>query len=407
VDWFAGTGSDRPNHFEIATTHPTRELALGDFDGDGVDDVAFLESGADPDAPDAVRVAFGGDEASLNALVAAGQVRSGVDVTALVDNHNDRIADLIVTHELDDVNGLPGNGLSLLEGAGRRTFLAPIQLTTFGTGALDSPIDQAGALAINAGHLLAREKLDAVVLGQSVIPNEGNPPFAVWLVADLTSHRATTERLGWPFAESLVPASDENEPLFSLRTGDFDGDDLDETLLAGPVDEGEKAMVAYARVDAESRSLLPGASITLDMPCSPRPGTWIEDVDDDGWSDIVLLTGGPGAVGNAVVIFNDGGGGFDASDVLVVVPESEEPRALSPYRLRPGEPLRIAYVTDRAVRLVESRGSSRSFVDLGEVAELDAGTGISVADVNGDGVPDLAVADAGSVQLFTASLVSP
>lgn len=407
LDWFAGTRTDRPNSFQIPTTHPARHLALGDFDGDAIRDVAFLELGAGPDDSDALRVAFGGDEASLDSPVAAGNVTRGLDVSALVDNQNDLRADLLVTHELDDSEGMPGNALSLLESGGRRTFLAPIQLSTFGTDALDSPIDQSNALAINGGHFLAPDRLDAVILGWSLTPNENNPPYALWLVADLASHRATTERLGWVFDELLVPHGDQYEPLVSLRSGDFDTDGIDEAVLAGPIEGGDRSMVAYARVDAASRSVLPGGSITLDLPCPPRPGTWIEDVDDDGANDVVLATGSPGIDGSVVVLFNDGRGGFDADDVHVVIPESERPRAVSPYRPSAGEPLRFAYVTDSAVRLVESHGKSRSFVALGDVAALTAGTGITVGDVNGDSVLDIAVADAGSIQVLKASLVGP
>jgi hypothetical protein len=59
------------------------------------------------------------------------------------------------------------------------------------------------------------------------------------------------------------------------------------------------------------------------------------------------------------------------------------------------------------VHLSRPHGGARGFEDAGAIAALDHGTGIVAADVDGDRVDDLVVADDGTIRVLHAELTQP
>jgi len=400
---FAGTGTDRPNTLEIPTTRPAQALSVGDFDGDQIADIAFVERRAGPAGEDDFLVAFGGAFTTLASPVLTGHLGGVLQITASADNLNDRRYDMFVTHDFVDDHGESGSAVSLVEGNGRRTFLAPIQLTTVSPqGALEA----GRSLAVVTGRFQDRGQVDALALALGS-PPDPDAPFELWLLPNLERRNATMQNLGWALDERLVPLlpDQETEVRVALASGDLDGDGIDELLVTGPSKDGSSCLIAPVALDKDL-SLVARDPILLDEHCVLDPTLEVADVDGDGASDIILFSGDVREAGRIQVLWNDGAGGFDPEQAYTVVPEDALPRAFTLYAAGGDARPRLAYVSETSARLLEARGKERRFADLGEVATLTAGTGITAGDVNGDGVIDLAVADAGNIRLLQASLVS-
>jgi hypothetical protein len=105
------------------------------------------------------------------------------------------------------------------------------------------------------------------------------------------------------------------------------------------------------------------------------------------------------------VLWNEGGD-FDPARSLEIAASAQSPRAFTSYRPSASERLRIAVATLSRVRFFDSQGPARSFVEARVDLELalQFPTGIAAGDLDGDGVFDLAIADAGSIRLLHAEL---
>jgi hypothetical protein len=145
--------------------------------------------------------------------------------------------------------------------------------------------------------------------------------------------------------------------------------------------------------------------VVLDAPCAGDTQISVVDLDGDGARDVVLLLGVKESGYGLVTLWGDGSGKLDASAFASLVPESEEPNA---YTLLGGgsrDSTSIVYTTPGAVRRLRARENERRiFDDAGVIATVLSGTGVVAADVDGDGVKDLAVADNGAVRILRAEL---
>lgn len=130
----------------------------------------------------------------------------------------------------------------------------------------------------------------------------------------------------------------------------------------------------------------------------------ILDVNGDGWNDIVknYSSGGnapPGTQPSVRVIYNDGTGSFDAMDLI------DAPSEGGPYMFEPadwnsdGRP-DFYVVDDEQDRYltnlgngVDGRATFRTDVVTGSPATEDFGGNVKLADLDGDGVLDVLVAD--------------
>ena len=85
---------------------------------------------------------------------------------------------------------------------------------------------------------------------------------------------------------------------------------------------------------------------------------------------------------------------------------ADVPHGFTSVQLTPSEPPALAYVTATALELAHVDAKARTFSTT-KVATLLLGTGVVAADVDGDGVEDLAVADSENLVLYLGTAVHP
>jgi hypothetical protein len=181
----------------------------------------------------------------------------------------------------------------------------------------------------------------------------------------------------------------------------------------------------------------PEASAPLRTTVAEDGQLALTDVDGDGYADMILLTGGTvtcpasNASRSVVVFWNDHQGGFGPAQVLAQCyltrcgafgdagsPTLTCPRAFATLAAAPTGAPTIAYVTGSSLGFTQfgaaASGQARPLLpavgpaDAGDAAPapnpfaaLPSGiTGIASGDINGDGVPDLAILAHGTLYLF-------
>ncbi|HEY3500117.1 MAG TPA: VCBS repeat-containing protein [Polyangiaceae bacterium] len=410
IEIYLGTGTDRLNHFTIPTGHLVQELTVGDYDGDAVLDLAFVAPGRGASGDDLLSVAFGNPSGFPDPPISIAHAERVRQLLAGADNDEDTMSDLLVVSELADeaATANPQSSLSILVGTTDRVFFSPILLTTFST---DGTLEEADGLAATAGHFADPNRLDLVAVGGRPREKEDGSfelVFSLWLLPDFPSGRSTPQLLPWEFPSELEPVlPDPNGAPLSVTfvAADLDGDARDELVLAAPIEGGARCLLTWATVADGAARLGSVSTLELDEPCALEPPLEIRDLDGDSAGDIALLTGSAEGAG-VRVFWNDGYGGFSPQR-STRVEHPDGVRAFTTFQLTGDAPLALAYATPQSVNLVDVNSADRTF---SEPAIFQDGyrftllTGITAGDVNGDGVSDLAVADAGSVRVLKAIL---
>jgi hypothetical protein len=156
----------------------------------------------------------------------------------------------------------------------------------------------------------------------------------------------------------------------------------------------------------EPNRLQLATQLTLDAPCKRSVQLSAIDLDGDGARDVLALLGEQGARGLRV-LWGDGTGKLSAERASMLTPDGADVQAFATFRTQADAPLELAYTTAREARLLHADEDRRSFSDGGQLIELQAGAGITAADVDGDGVTDLVVADDGALRVLHAELEAP
>lgn len=410
IDFFNGTGTSRLPAFELPTSGPVGQLAVTDLDGDLVDDLAFVEAGTSDGDRDSLMIAFGNLAGSPGTPTPVARI-SHID--QICRSHNAGANTLIVAYtETEPVSGAESAVLAFLMGSGDRLPFAPYALVDVARG---SVFDEA-AVALAVGRFSpatpAPRARDVLALGISGIAPDFHTAF--WLLPGLGESPSGATRLGGALDPRLRPVYVSDLIIHVNVAGaaaDLDRDGRDDGVWVIPADAGARCGLVLVSPTGTGAGggLLVRDPLILDEPC-PAPQIMPVDADGDGAVDLALLTGGPASPGRKLlVLWNDGTGGFSSANLATVSGPGDSPEQFTILPATPMRPLGFAYVTDQAAWLTSAVAAStpRVFAPPRSLADLQHGSGIVAADVNGDGVLDLAVAASGDLNILEAGLATP
>jgi hypothetical protein len=309
----------------------------------------------------------------------------------------------LIVSSWENVDGKEDGVLTLLSGSGDRIPIASLGISTLST---DGQLVNSSSLGLSLGALTAPDHNDLLVLATNDLERRD---WQVWMVPALDRPTSRLQMLDWRLDPHLLPIDvvDGNAVLTWVGgVADLDGDGRDEAVWAmSKVDYEHCALVVIGAAPG-TETLRVRTTIDLDEPCG-RSDLALGDADGDDRIDIVLLTGGPGRPARKLlVLWNDGEGRFSSSSSAVINPTSDSPEAFTflPSGLR--RTVSFAYVTQSAIAIVEA-APARQFAAPRVLAPVVRGSGITAADVNGDGAADLVVAASGNLLLMKAELRTP
>jgi hypothetical protein len=424
------------SHFTVSTSGGVSNLRVGDYDGDGLSDLAFSELDAANDGTVDLAIAYGAPVGALTAPYALGHYAGITQVVAAAGVPEvDVVATALGTTTLrvDDYTTSSGgrpplSSLSLRTATGSTPEVAFAAVPgAFGQGALptlaafghspESGSDNFWYLPTSKqGSTLG---VGALALTGTTIPNF-DPTLAEAPAANEAVLLAASPLLAGKPA-SLVAVS-------SAGAGGT------ETALLALKLSGSPAQLSPTNLQGDGTApILPKASIAEDGQLG------LADLDGDGSADLILLTGtgdvGSCALGSRarslVVLWGDGKEGFSLASSLVVAecssgcaeaPSSSCPEAFATVTNAASGPATLAFVTRGSVSFARLGGRSLLGVTTPSLpvpraadggatdASMDAGSalplgvtgwsGISFGDINGDGVTDLALTADGDLYLL-------
>ncbi|MFO0593059.1 MAG: FG-GAP-like repeat-containing protein [Polyangiaceae bacterium] len=400
IDFLNNAGGGVWNPFVLDTDGGVTHLAIGDFDGDLVTDLAMSETVQIDGVPEShVEVGFGNLAGPPGAFIQMAKlVRVSEMYSAELSPPNaaynvagtDKVADLVVTSKTpttgtDRAFELRGNGaraltasLSLQTKDG--TAVRPIALTT---GYFGDPVVDIAALGANVKtgelHLYRIESAYDVKLDQTLasepLPGDlhalGNGPVAAL-------HYGAV-----------------------LAGGDINGDGNAELVVVAPAgDQDDGAALVIADYDEADYRFQPRPAVPLSLRLGSDSRLSLHDLDGDGALDAVIVGGDHDSPTELVILWNDKNGGFDTAHPVRLAPESQggvTGATCVPSRDGFGC---VLYMTTRTsvYRVLPSGLRELSPVKLKDV---DGGLDITSGDFDGDGVPDLAIGQTATLILYT------
>jgi hypothetical protein len=438
IDFFAGTGRGGPNPFLISTIRPVTRITVGDFDGDQINDLAFVEpdrvptSGettTDPTPEDQMSVAFGSPHGAPLAPVPIAHLADVTGLTGLADGLENSRSDLMVVQDVcPTVVSEPGtlaeastctgekySSLSLIFANGDRTFYAPAVVTNF---AVDGTLEGADvAVYVTTGTFAGENRLDVVLLGETE-DDDGSLEYSFWYLPEVESPQTAMRRLPLPFVlpfDPLRTSTGDAAATLRMHAADMGGDSTQELVIAGPSADRTACLVQVSKYDADEDHFVPTNALTIADGCSDRPRIETGDFDADGSMDLAILTGSIDNGGHIRVLWNDGTGSLaEAGSGLPFFADSEGPiRAFDFFRETDKGPFRLAYATADSAYIVPMQPRTRQLQPFGtdrtgiqSVPLHGDPTSLLAEDFSGDGVTDLVVADGGDVYVFRARLES-
>jgi hypothetical protein len=353
--------------FERVWSLPTgplpAQIVVGDLNGDGKTDLVVRNAGSDtltvyfndayaPHLHSAIgpiaTPPFG--ERFLEPLTIP--VGAGISDVTLADLDGDGRLDIVVTDKLS-------GEIRVLRNLDGRSFAAP-SVFKAGSGLYGVGADGVSSLEATAGVVAA--PITAGAPSDLVALNPGSNTLT--LLSALGDARFTNPQ-----------AFPTNEPARMVRAADFNGDGLPD--LAVLDDTGLEIFLNDGRGGFFAPTLL--------VAGTGPSGLTVADVNGDGKLDLVVSN----AFGDVLTLRGRGDGTFMPVDPV------EKRVALAVQSIRPGA-LPTVVLADAGRNLVETIRDGLQSVVADAASGLLAPGAVQLADLNGDGIPDLIVANSGS-----------
>jgi hypothetical protein len=397
LDFLNGTGDGKFNPFDLSTQRPVHRLAVGDFDGDLLLDLAFAET-AGSDGLDTLAFAFGQpfgppeDPVSAGTLLGIQQIVAGDRLLKFLlgGGASDAMSELAIVSVSE--KGESGS-LTVVPGSSDRRLQSPYVLFENVQSAPSAPFVTA------IGQFTAGDRFaDLVAIAVAIDTLE----TGAWLV--------TSEGEG-KFGQAIKRKLEQDVGYFNswFVVGDLDGtstsDGLDEiVLVASWYDEATQGLVAVLRPDGagsfsppEIVHIAPAVGSVFPLAAAAR----LADLDGDGYKDLIVratpdVYGGDQEVGDAAgvelyVFWNEAG--QLALDAPVPLPALEKAflGSFATLNVDADRQDEIVAVGDLGSWIVGA-GPDRTFT-VSELPGVPGGAMVIGGDFNGDGIDDLAVGD--------------
>lgn len=415
LSFVSGSGGPFPVGQPLPTRGGVRFIATGDFNGDRVGDVAYIEDQAENSA-DALAVAYGTHDGAPRRGVQVAEV-SGVEQ---LGRERDLGLDSIFTTSTDEWDGVRRGKFTLFAGDASGLPFAPYFLVEFAT----------------AGDMLEGHLSPAVISGSFVRPGQGDvislgmveveaDSWSQWLLQDI-SHGNERPRLlaeEAPVTDAFVFTFPENKSIRLSAAGvasDLNGDGRDEAVWVMP--EGSRdgrggCTLLISNVDVESLDDEPPGEKPalvrlqrLSFPEScPKPEVRAADLDNDSRPELLLLLGDPERDARQLqLLWNDGDGAFSLDErSLIAAPGAQDIRSFAMFP-DPNDfedyGIRLTFVTPSELFTAEPRSDVREWVVRRGPGEFRDARSVVVADTNGDKFLETVVADARGLWMLAAGL---
>lgn len=391
----------------ISTSAPVQSLATGDFDGDRLPDLAVLEVSRSGETTNTVKVGYGTQFSGLLPLRPVAWLNHVEQVAAVNGGGFSGLA--LASSDL--ISDRASGAVTLLNGDTDRIPIAPFALTEF--SATRSVLDSV-AFSVALGRFTPDSSGDVIALAFPMpsSASAGPQPTNVWLVANVREPGAVSTRLPAELDTRLKPIvflerdADLTSDIASAAA-DLDGDGLDDAVFVMPAGEQQArcGLLTIGASASAAATIAPREPVLFDAQCAD-PAVTPVDADSDGFIDLAVLTGRSNGFDRKLYVFwNDGSGGFSNTRFTQISAAEDSPQGFSVLPRSNEQDLAFVYVTSSELRRVVAPSSGREFPAPSTLGEpLSGGTGVAAADVNGDHVKDIVVAQSGNLSVLKAQL---
>jgi hypothetical protein len=378
-------------------------LSVGDFDGDRIFDVAYVQGGPEQSKDDSLAIAFG----QRDALPLAGTSVAQVPGVQQLGSTIQRGGSSLFTVSRDKLEGVTRSKFTLFDGSPDRLPFAPYSLVTF---AVNGSLESSEARVLAAGAFTAPGASDLFVLGGDPANVES---WSMWLVPDIGGAAKPPQLLRYdtvpPGAVGATLNLQGGQLSAAAVAADLEGDKFDEALVLMPqriLDADDKSKVVeegcYLMIydlDAAASTATSKGYLTFDEPC-PEPELATAHLNGDEFIDLLVLVGDPRQGPRQLrLLFNDKQGGFSVEDSVLVGVDGHDIRAVSAFAKKPRQ---LAFVTDDGLYRGTLDGQGNATV--AKLHDFVDARSVVVTNPDADNVEDLAVADAAGVWLLKAQL---
>lgn len=426
VELWSGAGETVPGQappFNVTlygTSFPAEHLALGDIDGDGIDDLAYSERADDVrTGGHPVYIAWGRANAPFETPISVGRFDR---VTAL---HLGVVSGISLSPRasvlIDSVEaGSADHTITILESSTRRLISAPFPLNhTYARNPRadgEPPTNEqapASALRVAVGQFssdphqdvfaLARffsaeDPVDGKRIGPAVLVCESREQAALDPNAVLEIDASLLGELA--FERAGLAVVDLNPPADPMAA-------RDEVVILAPSnrDVGGAGALRVVRFDDNVAKI--DAPITIGGGTSAVWHLGVGDVSGNGKNDLIgFYQSSDGGPTEARVFWNRGDGTLDPSGPVLMAPEGRALFAALAMQLDSTPPFEIVLLTGDGLFVARLGADGASFVvdpeplRDSEGATIVGGRAAAVGDYDGDGVADLAIGSSGSVRIY-------